>query len=418
MRRLLEHGSQVLFLWDEAERLIDVERNDPGFLESLRGELHHIRDFRFVLAGTQLLFGLRRLHGHCSSFLAAFYSYSLAGLDEDAARQLFSGGKTGGWEPPLPTELVEYGIKWSGGHPLMLQALGALLEERTRYGRGRLDVQTMEECCHDLTVKPDLLRIMEDDFTILRPVQRAVLSAVCRGQKETSTTAISTTIGHSKRAVEEAAALLAHHGYITRNPLRLRFVFYSAMLPQWFSSGTDSGQAQRLSSQGRNPGGDRAGGELAQTIMISYSHEDSDWLKRVTSFLEPILRGSEIELWDDQRIQPGSRWRHDIDKTLSGARVALLLISSDFLLSPFVNEVELPTILARERSGECVVLCLHVRPSALRGVIPSESVQLHQLSEFQALNDPKRPLSALKKHEWETILTSIADEILKWTGHR
>jgi internalin A len=90
-------------------------------------------------------------------------------------------------------------------------------------------------------------------------------------------------------------------------------------------------------------------------IFISYSHVDRDWLKRLRTHLAPFVRGENLDLWDDTRIAPGSDWAAEIDQAIDKARVAVLLVSPDFLASEFVARVELPAILRRAGSDLVIV---------------------------------------------------------------
>ncbi|NTW34338.1 MAG: toll/interleukin-1 receptor domain-containing protein [Bacteroidetes bacterium] len=60
-------------------------------------------------------------------------------------------------------------------------------------------------------------------------------------------------------------------------------------------------------------------------IFISYSHEDSDWLNRLKIHLKPLERDYAIDVWEDTKIQPGSKWFEEIERAIKLAKIALLI---------------------------------------------------------------------------------------------
>jgi hypothetical protein len=68
-------------------------------------------------------------------------------------------------------------------------------------------------------------------------------------------------------------------------------------------------------------------------IFVSYSHQDAAWLKRFQTMLQPAQRVRPLELWSDREIGAGEDWKSRIGKAIETARVALLLVSDDFLAS-------------------------------------------------------------------------------------
>ncbi len=138
------------------------------------------------------------------------------------------------------------------------------------------------------------------------------------------------------------------------------------------------------------------------SVFVSYSHRDREWLDRLNVHLRPMVRDRALVVWDDTKIAPGSKWKEEIKTALVAARVAFLLVSADFLASDFVVTNELPLLLTAARDDGAVILPLILSPSRF----------LHTpLAEFQALNDPSRPLIALTRAEQEEILVRATEAV-------
>jgi hypothetical protein len=138
-------------------------------------------------------------------------------------------------------------------------------------------------------------------------------------------------------------------------------------------------------------------------VFVSYSHKDAEWLKRVRVHLKPLERQGLIDLWDDTKIAAGTRWRDEIDAALKSAKVAVLLISADFLASNFIVDNELPPLLeAAERDG-CKVVPLLVQPSLFEDT--------PELNRFQTVNPNATPLAKMNNSDRETVLVKLAKEV-------
>ena len=143
-------------------------------------------------------------------------------------------------------------------------------------------------------------------------------------------------------------------------------------------------------------------------IFVSYSHADAEWLKRLQVHLKPLERAGTIEWWDDTRILPGMVWRDEIEKALAAAQIGVLLVSADFLASDFIANHELPPLLAAAQDKGLTILSLIVGPSQFQNT--------PELSRFQAVNNPDRPLIGLPKAEQEAVLLKLADRIRGLAG--
>ena len=143
---------------------------------------------------------------------------------------------------------------------------------------------------------------------------------------------------------------------------------------------------------------------LAQRkVFISYSHKDTRWLDRLRVHLKPIEREGIIDLWDDTKIAAGVQWKGAIFEALETSKVAVLLISADFLASDFIAEHELPTLLSQAASGGTVIIPIIISPCLFHGTA---------LSTFQAVSSPKKPLSTLSVSEREQALVNVAEAIM------
>ena len=143
--------------------------------------------------------------------------------------------------------------------------------------------------------------------------------------------------------------------------------------------------------------------EPRSSIFISYSHKDREYLERLQVHLKPLEEAGLIEVWDDTRIKAGDKWKSSIESALRRAAVAILLISADFLASEFIVKNELPPLLRAAEQKGTVVLPLVVKPSRF--------VRDPNLSVFQALNDPAKPVIALTPAEQESLYAALAERV-------
>lgn len=138
-------------------------------------------------------------------------------------------------------------------------------------------------------------------------------------------------------------------------------------------------------------------------VFISYSHQDAYWLERLRVHLKPLERDYALDIWDDGKIQAGSKWLEEIERAIQSAKVALLIVSADFLASEFIVNNELPPLLDAAKKEGAVILPLIVSPSRFKST--------KNLSQFQAVNDPSRPLINMTKGEQEDILVKVSEDI-------
>lgn len=84
-------------------------------------------------------------------------------------------------------------------------------------------------------------------------------------------------------------------------------------------------------------------------IFISYSHKDEAWKDELQRQLRVLQLHQNFSVWDDRLIEVGSVWLPSIQKAISSAYVAILLVSSDFLSSNFIAREEIRLFLQGAR---------------------------------------------------------------------
>ncbi|RKR14799.1 leucine rich repeat (LRR) protein [Maribacter vaceletii] len=144
---------------------------------------------------------------------------------------------------------------------------------------------------------------------------------------------------------------------------------------------------------------------LKNKIFISYSHKDKLWLEKVQTNLKAMGHSinEEHDVWDDTKIKVGDKWRDEIENALENARIAILIISTEFLASDFIQSDELPTLLRNAKNNGTRILPLIVGHCFFNNN--------KNLSEFQAINSPEKPLNSLTPSEIEKQLLNLTKEV-------
>jgi internalin A len=135
-------------------------------------------------------------------------------------------------------------------------------------------------------------------------------------------------------------------------------------------------------------------------LFVCYSHVDKKFRNELTTQLQPC--SDAVELWSDQSIPAGVEWLPEIDRALTTADAAVIVVSPDLLASEFIRRHELPQILKRHQADGMRPLWIHYRP-ALYDRTP--------LAALQCLHDPQKPLSTLRKPVRDQLLLDIVKQI-------
>ena len=139
-------------------------------------------------------------------------------------------------------------------------------------------------------------------------------------------------------------------------------------------------------------------------IFVSYSHNDKEWLGRLQPYLNSLETYLGIQSWDDTEIEPGDYWRQEIDSAMASTKVAVFLVTQDFLASNFIREEEMSYFLKISRQEKVKIVWVAVS-SSLYDKTP--------LKDIQCANNPNRPLDQLSKAEQNKELVEISNKIIE-----
>jgi tetratricopeptide (TPR) repeat protein len=139
-------------------------------------------------------------------------------------------------------------------------------------------------------------------------------------------------------------------------------------------------------------------------VFISYSHEDTKWREDLEKHLKPYLRGGSIDSWSDKQIRTGSQWLTEIKSALTNTKVAVLLVTPDFIASDFIHDYELGPLLEEAKHGGVRILWVPVRASSYKKTA---------LRDYQAVLNPAQPLANMTEAERDQTWVKICEEIEK-----
>jgi hypothetical protein len=133
-------------------------------------------------------------------------------------------------------------------------------------------------------------------------------------------------------------------------------------------------------------------------VFISYSHKDARWLRRLQTMLRLLTPDDKIAVWADTRIQPGAEWKAEIEKALRAARVAVLLVSDNFLASDFIANNELPPLLKEAEADGLTILWVAV------------SASLYDRTANCEVSSGKQPGTAIRLFEDRCLETGAGED--------
>jgi hypothetical protein len=138
-------------------------------------------------------------------------------------------------------------------------------------------------------------------------------------------------------------------------------------------------------------------------VFVAYARRNEAMLRTIREWLYDLEQNGQLRCWDDRDIEPGSKWPEQIKTAIGHARIAVLLVSQQFLSSQFIRDYEMPWVFARFDRGELKLVWIPISLSKFEST---------PLGPIQALCcDPNQPLDTLPPAEQGQKLKAISQAI-------
>ena len=136
-------------------------------------------------------------------------------------------------------------------------------------------------------------------------------------------------------------------------------------------------------------------------IFITYSHKNTKAKDQLLTRLGRLKREGVIDIWHDNEILPGDKWRDTIFSNLADSDLLLYLTSAHSLDSENCNEE-----LAKALNAEIRVIPI---------ILEHWDWQSYQLSDFQALPDRGKPIDEWQPESkgWQNVVKGIRKVVKK-----
>ncbi len=135
--------------------------------------------------------------------------------------------------------------------------------------------------------------------------------------------------------------------------------------------------------------------QIRKEIFISYAHQDEVLRDKLITHLSSLRWQGLIIDWYDRKISPGVNWENEIDIHLREAYIIILLISPDFMASPYCYGIEMKQALERHKAGDARVIPIILRPVYWEGA---------SFDKLQVLPKGARPVTS-----WSNIDEAFLD---------
>ena len=136
-------------------------------------------------------------------------------------------------------------------------------------------------------------------------------------------------------------------------------------------------------------------------VFITYAHKNAEAKDKLITYLTVMKQNGLIDVWHDNEILPGDKWRDEIFNNLADSNILLYLTC--------------PYSLASENCNKELTAALNPNIRVIPIILEHCDWQNHQLSEFQALPDKGKPINEWQPESkgWQNVVDGIRNFVEK-----
>jgi len=141
-------------------------------------------------------------------------------------------------------------------------------------------------------------------------------------------------------------------------------------------------------------------------VFISYSHKDELIKEELENHFSGLRRNGLINDWNDRMIQAGDTWEAEIKEKLNSAEIVIFLVSSDFMASNYINNVEIKNAMERHNRSLIKIIPVIARPCDFASLPISDMQALPKNAKAITLWENKDEAYLDVVNQFKKLLTS------------
>lgn len=152
-------------------------------------------------------------------------------------------------------------------------------------------------------------------------------------------------------------------------------------------------------------------------IFTIYTSKDKEAIAPVLDHLKSLEQEYKLTIWHDDPILEGLQWKPQMESRLQETEIFLLMLSSTFMYSEFVKQLEFKMLIDSYKAGESTVIPILLEDCPWDTEFLSDDYKF-SFNELQVLPEQRKPIKkwGSEIEAYNSIIASLDIIISKKTG--